>query len=58
MRTLSLDEQAQIVGGGFWGGLACGLGLAVAFALATSPDPVSTLALLSYGGTAIGCLAA
>jgi hypothetical protein len=58
MTSLTIEEQTEIIGGGFWGGLACGLGLATAFVLATSPDPVSTVALLTYGATAIGCLSA
>ncbi len=55
MTRLTQRESAQLVGGGFWGGLACGLALTSAFVSVTSPDPFSKIALLTYGGGLIGC---
>jgi hypothetical protein len=56
MSTLTHDAMGDIRGGGFWGGFGCGLGLATAFVVITSPDPLSKLALLSYGGALLGCI--
>lgn len=58
MTTLDTMEMRELVGGGFWGGVGCGLGLVVAFTAMTSPDPFSKIALLSYGSTLVGCAAA
>ncbi len=58
MKTLSHSECEGLSGGGFWGGLACGLAITTAFVSATSPDPFSKLALITYGGTLIGCATA
>jgi hypothetical protein len=48
--------MSGIRGGGFWSGFGCGLGLATAFVVITSPDPWSKLALLGYGGALLGCI--
>ena len=56
MTTLTRDSMSDIRGGGFWEGFGCGLGLATAFVVFTSPDPFSKLALLSYGGALLGCM--
>lgn len=58
MQTLDAHEMVTLQGGGFWGGVACGLSAVGSFVLWTSPDPFSKLAAISYSGTAIGCLAA
>lgn len=58
MRSLSQGEIDGLSGGGFWGGLACGLALTTAFVAATSPEPLGKLALLSYGGALVGCASA
>jgi hypothetical protein len=56
MTTLTRDAMVEIRGGGFWSGFGCGLGLATAFVVFTSPDPFSKLALLGYGGALLGCI--
>lgn len=58
MRELTAQEMAQVEGEGFWSGLACGLAITASVAAAVSPDPFSKVALVTYGGTAIGCIAA
>ncbi len=58
MKTLSRSEMEGLPGGGFWGGMACGLAITTAFVAATSPEPFSKIALLAYGGAFIGCTTA
>ena len=58
MATLDASQMAGLDGGGFWGGIACGLAISTAFVAATSPDPFSKIALLTYGGAFIGCASA
>ena len=58
MNTLTRSDMEELLGGGFGGGLTCGLGIITAFAAVTSPEPFSKVALLSYGGTFIGCASA
>ena len=58
MNTLTRSDMEVLLGGGFWGGLACGLAIMTAFVAATSPEPFSKIALLSYGGAFIGCASA
>ena len=58
MTTLTRNEMEGLLGGGFWGGLACGLAITTAFIAATSPEPFSKIALISYGGALIGCASA
>ncbi|MEX1256012.1 MAG: hypothetical protein WEG36_00185 [Gemmatimonadota bacterium] len=58
MHTLNREEMALVHGGGFWSGVACGLGAVTALVAWTSPDPFSKLAILAYGGGAISCITA
>jgi hypothetical protein len=58
MGSLTETEMEALSGGGFWGGLACGLALTAAFVAATSPEPFGKLGLISYGSTLIGCASA
>lgn len=58
MNTLTRSDMEELLGGGFGGGLACGLGIITAFVAVTSPEPFSKIALLSYGGALIGCASA
>jgi hypothetical protein len=58
MRTLCAGEMVEMEGGGFWSGVACGIGVVTAFVAITSPDPLSKLALLGYGAGVISCVTA
>jgi hypothetical protein len=48
----------MVMGGGFWSGLACGLGLVGTFYAVVSPDPFAKIALVTYGGTLVSCVTA
>lgn len=56
----ALDDSAEMMleGGGFWSGVACGLGIVFVIIAATSPDPFSKIALATYGASALGCVLA
>lgn len=58
MEAMGRQEMSAVEGEGFLGGAACGLGLVAAFAAVVSPDPLSKVSLLTYGGTALGCISA
>lgn len=58
MTTLECAEMSELVGGGFLGGLSCGLGLTASFVAVISPEPLSKLALVTYGATLLGCVSA
>jgi hypothetical protein len=58
MRDLCADELGMVMGGGFWSGLACGLGLVGTFYAVVSPDPFAKIALVTYGGTLVSCVTA
>lgn len=58
MTALDAREMDEVVGGGFLSGLSCGLGLTASFVAVVSPDPFSKLAVLTYGATLFGCVAA
>lgn len=58
MQELTINQMAELDGEGFWGGVACGLAIVGSVAAAISPDPFSKVALVTYGGTVIGCITA
>ncbi len=53
MRELTMDQMQAIDGEGFWGGVACGLGLAAA--LVYWSTPIGRVGAIALGGTIIGC---
>ncbi len=57
MRGMSEAEMVDAVGGGFWSGFMCGVGIVTVTALLTSPDPFSKAALWSAStGTLFACV--
>jgi len=56
MHELTQAEMQSLDGEGFWGGVGCGLG-AVATLVSWS-SPITRLAMLTYGSTAVSCLSA
>ncbi len=58
MTELTHPEMTGLAGGGFWSGVACGLGIVSSFYLAIQPDPLSKIALIAYGGGLLSCVTA
>lgn len=56
MHELTQAEMQSLDGEGFWGGVGCGLGTVAALVSWTSP--ITRMAMLTYGGAAIGCWSA
>ena len=54
MNTLTRSDMEGLLGGGFGGGLACGLSIITAFVAVTSPEPFSKIALLRTGAPLTG----
>lgn len=55
VEDLTAGVLGDVVGGGFWSGLGCGLAIMGTAAAIASPDPFSKLAAAAYIGTAVSC---